>query len=85
VIGLITGCLWAMFFILCVTSMCLSVQGCRFVMVFILLCVGLMVIFCVVAFLPCFRFIGVYFVVPHSWCGVSRLLVEFLRVKYKEN
>jgi hypothetical protein len=29
---------------------------------------------------PGFLSIGVYSVVPHSWCGVSRLLVEFSRV-----
>jgi hypothetical protein len=28
-----------------------------------------------------FLSIGVYFVVSQSWCGVSRLLVEFLRVQ----
>jgi hypothetical protein len=28
-----------------------------------------------------FPSIGVYFVVSQSWCGVSRLLVEFLRVQ----
>jgi hypothetical protein len=50
-------------------------------LVFIFLCVGLMAIFCGVAFPPpVFLSIGVYFVIPHSWCGVSRLLMEFLGV-----
>jgi hypothetical protein len=34
----------------------------------------------VLRFSPVFFPIGVYFVVSQSWCGVSRLLVEFLRV-----
>jgi hypothetical protein len=32
-------------------------------------------------FSPGFFSIGAYFVVRHSWCGVSRLLVEILRVQ----
>jgi hypothetical protein len=54
----------------------LSVQLCLFVMVSIFLCVGLMAIFCGVAFFPVFFSIGLSFVVPHSWCGVSRLLIS---------
>jgi hypothetical protein len=54
--------------------------GCDIALVFIFLCVGLMAIFCGVTFFSSFLSIGVYFVVSQSWCGVSRLLVEFLRV-----
>jgi hypothetical protein len=57
------------------------VSVCDIGLVFIFLCVGLMAIFCGVVLFSGFLSIGVYFVVvPHSWCGVSRLLVEFLRV-----
>jgi hypothetical protein len=55
--------------------------GCDVALVFIFLCVGLMAIFCDVAFLSGLLSIGVYFVVSYMWCGVSRLLVEFLRVQ----
>jgi hypothetical protein len=53
----------------------LSVQfvGCDRALAFILLCVGLMAIFCGVTFFSAFLSIGVYFVVSRSWCGVSRL------------
>jgi hypothetical protein len=55
---------------------------CDVALVSALLCVDLIAIFFVVLrFSPVFFSIGVYFVVPHSWCGVSRLLVEFLRVQ----
>jgi hypothetical protein len=37
--------------------------GCDVPLVFIFLCVGLMAIFCGVAFLSCFLYIGAYFVV----------------------
>jgi hypothetical protein len=33
--------------------------------------------FVVLRFFPVFFSIGVYFVVPHSWCDASRLLMEF--------
>jgi hypothetical protein len=55
--------------------------ACDVVLVFIFLCVGLMAIFCGVAFFSGFLSIGVYFVVSWSWRGVSRLLVEFSRVQ----
>jgi hypothetical protein len=35
----------------------------------------------VASFSPVFFSIFVYFVVSHLWCGLSRLLVEFLRVQ----
>jgi hypothetical protein len=35
----------------------------------------------VLRFSPVLFSIGVYFILSHSWCGVSRLLVEFLRVQ----
>jgi hypothetical protein len=57
-----------------------SGSGCDIVMVFFL-CVGLMAIFCGVTSYSGFFPIGVYFVVSHLWCGVSRLLVEVLRVQ----
>jgi hypothetical protein len=34
-----------------------------------------------VTFFSDFLSFGVYFVVSQSWCGVSQLLVEFLRVQ----
>jgi hypothetical protein len=40
-----------------------------------------MAMFCGVTSYSGFLSIGVYFVVSQSWCGVSRLLVEFLRVQ----
>jgi hypothetical protein len=55
--------------------------GCDIALVFFFLCVGLMAILCDVAFFSGFLPIGVHFVVSWSWCGVSRLLVEFLRVQ----
>jgi hypothetical protein len=55
--------------------------GCDVTLVFIFLCVGLMAIFVVLRLTPVFFSAGVYFVVSQSWCGVSRLLVEFLRVQ----
>jgi hypothetical protein len=55
--------------------------GCEIALVFIFLCVGLMAIFCGIAFFSDFLSVGVYFVVPHSWCGVSRLLGELLHVE----
>jgi hypothetical protein len=42
----------------------------------VFLCVGRMAIFGGVKFFSCFLSVGVYFVVPQSWCGVSGLLVE---------
>jgi hypothetical protein len=53
---------------------CLSVQRCRFVMVSIFLCVGLMDNFCAVVFSPGFLF---------YWCVFccSSFVVEFLRVQ----
>jgi hypothetical protein len=53
--------------------------GCDIASVFIFLCVGLMAIVCGVTFFLGFLSIDVYFVVSQSWCGVCRLLVEFLR------
>jgi hypothetical protein len=50
-------------------------------LVFIFLCVALMAISCRVAFFSGFLSIGVCFVVSWAWCGVSRLLVESLRVQ----
>jgi hypothetical protein len=51
---------------------------------FIFLYVGLMAIFCGVALFMVFFFVGVCVLLFLSrgvvWCGVSRLLVEFLRV-----
>jgi hypothetical protein len=38
-------------------------------------------IFCGVTSYSGFLSIGVYFLVSQSWCGVSRLLVEYLRVQ----
>jgi hypothetical protein len=55
--------------------------GCDIALVFIFLCVGLMAIFVVLRLTPVSFSIGVYFVVSQSWCGVSRMLVEFLRVQ----
>jgi hypothetical protein len=49
-----------------------SVVGCDIALVFIFLCVGLMAIFFVVLrFSPVSFSVGVYFVIPQSWCGVS--------------
>jgi hypothetical protein len=47
---------------------------------FIFLYVGLIAIFPGGKFLSDFLSIGVYFAVYYTWCDVSRLLVEFLRV-----
>jgi hypothetical protein len=58
-----------------------SVGGCFIALVFIFLYVGLMAISCGVTFFSCFLSFGVYFVVSQSWCGVPRVLVEFLRVQ----
>jgi hypothetical protein len=58
---------------------CIGVS-CDIASVFIFLCVGLMAIFCGVSFFSDFLSIDVYIAVCQSWCGVSRLLVEFLRV-----
>jgi hypothetical protein len=58
--------------------------GCDTALVSIFLCVGLMAIFCGVAFFSGFISIGVYFVVSYLWCGVSRLLVEFLCVQLSQ-
>jgi hypothetical protein len=96
VIGLITGCLvdvvtvmGDVFILACnfhvplgfkVGRACSGVS-CVIALVFIFQCVGLMAIFCDVAFFSGFLSIGVYFVVSQSWSGVSRLLVEFLRVQ----
>jgi hypothetical protein len=55
--------------------------GCDIASIFIFLCVGLMAIFCGGTFFSGFLSTGVYFVVSQSWCGVSRLMVEFLRVQ----
>jgi hypothetical protein len=55
--------------------------SCVIALDFIFLCVGLMTIFCGVKFFSDFLSSGVYFSVSQSWCGVSRLLVEFLRVQ----
>jgi hypothetical protein len=55
--------------------------GCDIALVSIFLCVGLMATFCAVTFFSGFLSTDVYFVVSHSWCGVSRLLLEFLRVQ----
>jgi hypothetical protein len=57
-----------------------SGAGCDMALVFIFLCFGLMAIFCVVTFFSGLLSIGEYFVVSQSWCGVFRLLEEFLRV-----
>jgi hypothetical protein len=55
--------------------------SCVIALVFMFMCVGLMAIFCGVTFVSDFLSSGIYFVVSQSWCGVSRLLVEFLRVQ----
>jgi hypothetical protein len=55
--------------------------GCDIVLVFKFLCVGLMAIFCAVVSYSGFLSTGVHFVVSQSWCGVCRLLVEFLGVQ----
>jgi hypothetical protein len=49
------------------------------------MCVGLMAIFCGVTSYSGFLPIGVYFVVSQTWCGVSRQLVEVLRVQVLSN
>jgi hypothetical protein len=54
--------------------------GCDIALVFIILCVGLMTIFCGVTFFSGFLSTGVYFVVSQSWCSESLVLV-FLRVQ----
>jgi hypothetical protein len=53
--------------------------GCDVASVFIFLCVGLMAILCAVTSYSGLLSIRVHFVASRSWCGVSRLLVEFLR------
>jgi hypothetical protein len=58
-----------------------SGAGCDIALVFIFLCIGLIAIFCGVTSYSGFPSIGVCFVVSLWWCGVSRLLVEFLRVQ----
>jgi hypothetical protein len=58
-----------------------SGASCDIALAFVFLCVGLMAIFCGVTFYSGFLSIGVYVAVSQSWCGVSRLLVEFLRVQ----
>jgi hypothetical protein len=54
--------------------------GSDIVLVSIFLCVGLMSICCGVTSYSGFLPIGVHFVFSCTWCGVARLLVEFLRL-----